>query len=119
MSDRAGPRREFGAALEGPERPRRGAPPIPYNRRVPDYPKLDSAVETHGEAQLVELITAFGEGQGLDGAFETATGEDFAAFDAAWLASLGADPPEPYGPQEGEPGPVPEAWARAADALLR
>ena len=72
---------------------------------------VDHLVETHGEAALVELIHAFGDGLGLDGAFIAATGEDFAAFDAAWLASLGAKTPEPYGPTPVVPGPSPEAWA--------
>jgi hypothetical protein len=75
-------------------------------------------VERYGEDRLVELIAAFGRGAGLDGAFVAATGEDFAAFDAAWLASLGAEPPEPYGPIEGRPGPVPDAWATDGAALL-
>ena len=75
--------------------------------------------DTYGEERLVELITSFGDGTGLDGAFIAATGGDFAAFDAAWLASLGAEQPEPYGPREGEPGPVPDAWTGEASALLR
>jgi len=79
---------------------------------------VDHFVETHGQEQLVELITSFGEGTGLDGAFEAATGEDFAAFDAGWLDSLGADEPEPYGPRESEPGPVPDEWANEVGALL-
>lgn len=78
---------------------------------------VDHFVSTYGEAQLVELIAAFGQGLGLDGAFARATGRDFAAFDAEWLASLGATPPEPYGPREVQPGPAPEAWSEAA-ALL-
>jgi hypothetical protein len=80
---------------------------------------VDFLVRTHGQDGLVELIAAFGAGLGLEGAFVAATGEDFAAFDAAWLESLGAAPPEPYGPRPGEPGPVPESWATAPAALLR
>jgi hypothetical protein len=76
-------------------------------------------VETYGEEALVELITSFADGTGLDAAFQVATGEGFAAFDDAWLASLGADRPEAYGPRESEPGPVPEAWVGDPDALLR
>jgi hypothetical protein len=72
---------------------------------------VDHLVETYGEPALVELIHAFGDGLGLDGAFLAATGEDFSSFDAAWLASLGAEAPEPYGPQPVTPGPSPEAWA--------
>jgi len=80
---------------------------------------VDHFVETYGEPALVELLAAFGEGRGLDGAFLAATGQDFAAFDSGWLASLGADQPEPYGPTEVEPGPVPEAWTERTSALLR
>lgn len=72
---------------------------------------VDHLVETYGEPALVELIHAFGDGLGLDGSFEAATGEDFAAFESAWLDSLGAEPPEPYGPRPVEPGPVPDDWA--------
>ncbi len=80
---------------------------------------VDYFVDEYGQDRLVDLINAFGRGSGLDGAFLAATGEDFAAFDAAWLDSLGADEPEPYGPTESEPGPVPDAWAAGLSALLR
>jgi hypothetical protein len=76
---------------------------------------LDHFLETHGEAGLVELMQSFRVGLGLDGAFRAVTGEDFAAFDTDWLASLGVEDPEPYGPQAGEPGPVPEAWQSTGD----
>lgn len=72
---------------------------------------VDFMVQTYGEEQLVDLITSFADGTGLDAAFVAATGADFAAFDAAWLASLGAQPPQAYGPREVEPGPLPDAWA--------
>lgn len=80
---------------------------------------VDHLVRTHGEEALIELITAFGEGLGLDAAFETATGADFAAFDKEWLASLGTEMPTAYGPQPGLPGPLPTAWAEDTSALLR
>jgi hypothetical protein len=80
---------------------------------------VDYFVDEYGQDTLVELIRAFGDGSGLDGAFLAATGEDFAAFDAAWLDSLGADEPEPYGPTESAPGPVPDAWATDLGLLLR
>lgn len=80
---------------------------------------VDYLVDTYGQEQLVELINSFGEGTGLDAAFIAATGLDFAAFDAAWLASLGADEPEPYGPTDSEPGPVPAEWATAPALLIR
>jgi hypothetical protein len=80
---------------------------------------VDHLVKTHGEEALVELITAFGAGEGLDAAFVAATGADFQAFHASWLAALGAQSPTTYGPRVGEPGPVPSAWAGEASALLR
>lgn len=80
---------------------------------------VDYFVDRYGQDRLVKLITAFGQGSGLDGAFLAATGEDFASFDAAWLDSLGADAPEPYGPTESVPGPVPEGWATDLSLLLR
>jgi len=64
---------------------------------------VDYFVETYGEDGLVELITSFADGTGVDAAFQVATGEGFAAFDDAWLASLGADRPEAYGPRESDP----------------
>ncbi len=79
---------------------------------------VDYFVETYGQDRLVELIGAFGEGSGLDGAFMAATGDDFAAFDAAWLDSLGADEPEPYGPSDSIPGPLPDVWATGLGLLL-
>jgi hypothetical protein len=79
---------------------------------------VDFFVQTYGEPRLVDLITSFADGTGVDEAFVSATGDDFAAFDAAWLSSLGARPPEPYGPREVEPGPVPDAWATNGEALL-
>lgn len=80
---------------------------------------VDYFVESYGEERLVELITSFADGTGLDGAFLRATGSDFAAFDDAWLASLGTAQPEPYGPRQSAPGPTPEAWADEPVALLR
>lgn len=80
---------------------------------------VDHLIQTHGEQAVVRLVAALGEGATLDEAFVAATGADLRAFEAAWLASLGAERPEPYGPQPGEPGPVPEAWSEPAGALLR
>ena len=72
---------------------------------------VEYLVERYGEAALVELITSFADGAGLDGAFLRSTGESFAAFDDAWLASLGTTQPEPYGPRAVRAGATPEAWA--------
>lgn len=80
---------------------------------------VDYLVDTYGEETLVQLITSFADGTGLDEAFRRSTGEGFAAFDDAFLASLGTAQPEPYGPQDSEPGPTPAAWTTDAAALLR
>lgn len=80
---------------------------------------VDHFVATYGQEQLVKLITSFADGIGLDAAFVAATGHDFKAFDDAWLASLGAERPEPYGPRPAPPGNVPDAWDSPTDALLR
>jgi hypothetical protein len=80
---------------------------------------VDHLIRTHGEAALGRLIRLIGEGATLDEAFVTATGTDLRAFEDGWLASLDAERPEPYGPQPGEPGPVPEAWSEPGSALLR
>lgn len=80
---------------------------------------VDHFVDTYGQDRLVELVNAFGAGRGLDGAFQAATGQGFAAFDTAWLDALGADEPEPYGPTRSEPGPVPDAWSTVLGLLLR
>jgi hypothetical protein len=79
---------------------------------------VDYFVETYGQDKLVELITSFADGTGLEGAFERTTGAGFAAFDDAWLASLGTEQPEPYGPRDSTPGPTPMEWAPEASLLL-
>jgi hypothetical protein len=79
---------------------------------------VDYFVETYGQDKLVELITSFADGTGLEGAFERTTGAGFAAFDDARLASLGTEQPEPYGPRDSTPGPTPMEWATEASLLL-
>lgn len=79
---------------------------------------VDFFVERYGQDRLVEIVTAFADGVTLDEAFHAATGDGFTAFEDAWLAELGAERPQPLGPQPVEPGPVPEAWASPAAALL-
>ena len=79
---------------------------------------VDHFVELHGEDRLVELINSFGDGLGLDEAFIAATGASFADFDDAWLASVGAERPRPFGPVEAPSGPIPDAWESRSDPLL-
>jgi hypothetical protein len=67
-------------------------------------------VETHGEPTLWELVRSYAEGVSDDHAFTVATGADLAAFNAAWMESLGVEVPQPHGPRPAPPGPVPPGW---------
>lgn len=80
---------------------------------------VDHFVETHGQAKLVELVRSFADGMTLEEAFVAATGQGFTAFEDAWLAAIGGQRPEPYGPRPQEPGPTPGARASTGLALLR
>lgn len=71
---------------------------------------IDYFVQTYDEQTLWDLVRSYAQGTSDDDAFRTATGGDLAAFNAAWMASLGADVPEPFGPQPGPPGPLPVGW---------
>ena len=75
---------------------------------------IDFFVRTYGQEKLVQLIRSYAAGVTDDEAFEAATGEGFAAFEAAWLADLGASAPTAHGPQEAERGPDAAAWVPAA-----
>ena len=46
-------------------------------------------------------------------------GQDVAAFQAAWLAGLGAKAPAAVGPQVGPAGPLPPGWAAQPGAPAR
>jgi len=71
-------------------------------------------VDTYGRDALVELVRSFGEGLSDDEAMRAALGTDLAHFDAAWLDSIGASAPSPFGPQPAPAGPLPDDWAGAA-----
>jgi Peptidase MA superfamily len=72
---------------------------------------VDYFIRTHGQDALVALIRSYADGRTDDEAFQSAVGMDLAAFDAAWIADLGADTPVRYGPQPAPAGPQPAAWA--------
>ena len=80
-------------------------------------------VDAFGKDALVKLICSYADGVTDDQAFAAATGRTLAAFDNAWLNSLGTTAPQPVGPQPAPPGPVPADWQsdRSDDgvALLR
>ncbi len=71
---------------------------------------VDFLIRSHGQPALLELIDSYADGRTDDEAFEAAIGQDVAAFDAAWLADLGAEVPVRRGPQPAPPGPQPAAW---------
>ncbi len=75
---------------------------------------IDHLVRTYGRDALFGLIRAYAAGVTDDEAFSQALGQDLAGFQAAWLAELGAEMPEPYGPQPAPPGPLPEGWESPA-----
>jgi len=75
---------------------------------------VDFLVRTHGQDALVTLIGSYADGRTDDEAFGDAIGMDTAAFNDAWLADLGVEPPERHGPKEAPEGPLPEAWGGPA-----
>jgi hypothetical protein len=72
---------------------------------------VDHLIRTHGEDRLAALITSYADGVSDDEAFLAALGQTMREFDDGWLRSVGAQRPEPYGPQLAPPGPQPEAWS--------
>ena len=50
---------------------------------------IDFFVRTYGQEKLVELVRSYATGETDDEAFTAATGADYGAFEAAWLADLG------------------------------
>jgi hypothetical protein len=75
---------------------------------------VDFLVREEGTDALVELIGSYADGVTDDEAFQAAIGRDVAAFEAAWLADLGAAPPTRYGPQPAPAGPLPPGWEDGA-----
>ena len=66
---------------------------------------VDFFVETYGEAKLVELVTSFARRHAAwTKPSWRATGAGYAAFDDAWLASLGTEQPEPTARWPASPG---------------
>ncbi len=92
--------------------------PTDYDRGQLAYAESVAAVDffirTYGKDKLVQLITSYHSGVTDDQAFIAATGSDFAAFDAAWVAAQGAGQPQPFGPQPAPAGPLPSDWSTPA-----
>ena len=92
--------------------------PTTYDRFSLAYAESVAAVDffirTYGKDKLVQLITSYRAGVTDDQAFTAATGSDFAAFDAAWIAAQGASQPQPFGPLPPPVGPLPSDWSTPA-----
>ena len=71
---------------------------------------VDFLVSEYGRPAMVALVRSYADGVTDDEAFSAALGLDVAGFEAAWLDSLGAAAPSPYGPADAPPGPVPSDW---------
>jgi hypothetical protein len=79
---------------------------------------VDFFIRTYSDQTLWDLVRSYKQGLSDDEAFQNATGGDQAAFNAAWMASLNVDVPEPLGPQPAPPGPVPSDWSPVAQPTL-
>jgi hypothetical protein len=75
---------------------------------------LDHLIQRYGEDAMVDLIRSYQGGVTDDEAFEAAIGVDVATFNADWFAAVGAEVPDPVGPQPDPPGPLPEGWTGSA-----
>ncbi len=71
-------------------------------------------VDRYDRDAMVALVRSYADGVSDDEAFRSALGIDAAGFEAAWLESIGASPPNPFGPQPAPAGPVPSGWVGAA-----
>ena len=71
-------------------------------------------VEIYGRDALVKLVRSYADGVSDDEAFSAALGVDVVGFETAWLDSIGAPSPSPFGPQPAPAGPIPADWGGAA-----
>jgi hypothetical protein len=74
---------------------------------------IDFFVRSYTEETLWQLVRSYAEGVSDDDAFVAATGADLATFNEAWMRSLGAEVPEPFGPIPAPTGPIPPGWEGA------
>lgn len=80
---------------------------------------VDFFVKTYTEPKLWELVRSYAQGVTDDEAFTTATGADLAAFNAAWMASIGVSVPPSLGPQPGPPSTGGSSGPRPAPTTSR
>ncbi len=92
--------------------------PTDYDRTLLAYAEsvsaIDYLVRTQSQETLVTLVNAYADGLTDDEAFTRALGQDLAAFQAGWLADLGATEPKQFGPQPAPAGPLPSGWTGPA-----
>jgi hypothetical protein len=95
-----------------------GAFPTTRDRFFLAYAESVSAVDwivaNKGRDALISLIRSYADGVSDDEAFKKALGLDTAAFQQAWLGSVGAQAPVRHGPLPAPVGPLPEGWSGAA-----
>jgi hypothetical protein len=77
---------------------------------------VDHLVRSSGDPALVRLVRSYASGVTDDEAFRAALGQDVAAFDAGWRASLRAREPVVHGPRPDPAGPLPAGWSAGAGA---
>jgi hypothetical protein len=71
---------------------------------------VDYMVRTYGQPAVRKMLTAYSTGASDDEAFMAGLGVDVAAFDKAWLASVGVKSAPTYGPQAAPTGALPPGW---------
>jgi hypothetical protein len=67
-------------------------------------------IQTYGDQKLWTLVDSYSQGLSDDDAFTQAIGINVETFNQQWMTSLGVSVPPSFGPQPGQPGPVPSAW---------
>jgi len=75
---------------------------------------VDWIVANKGRDALIGLIRSYADGVSDEAAFKNALGLDTAAFQQAWLGSVGAQAPVRHGPLPAPVGPLPQGWSGAA-----
>ena len=107
--------------------------PTDYDRTLLAYAEsvsaIDYLVRTQSQETLVSLVNAYADGLTDDEAFTRALGQDLAAFQAGWLADLGATSPSSSARSPPRPGPCHRAgpgrrrrrarWARRSPRVPR
>jgi hypothetical protein len=117
-SDRGAVRDAVGLGTVMPLSALGGLFPTTHERFSLAYSESVSAVsflvDQYGRGAMVALVRSYADGVTDDEAFQSALGTDVAGFEAAWLESIGASAPIPFGPRPAPAGPVPSGWVGAA-----